>query len=143
MNKKLNLQEFINFYVAANTPKYLYNRFRSNEILFNFAKNNSIGNLAKEYNMLTNKPERSLEEVVRAYFILMSLTFLPYNKGIEAFKHFDLSNLDWGNDIFEIYKTTVTNDNITTFTIKPALSGKGEALSSEANNNSLSFSLKA
>lgn len=136
IKKELNLQRFISNYVVANTPKYLYNHFRSNEVLFHLAKEYSITSLANNYRELVNKQDRSLEDVVAAYVILVSLTFLPYSDGVKAFKKFALSKLDWGKDVFEIYKSNSRTQNITTLNVGHQITLK-ELIQAKSAENSI------
>jgi len=91
-------------YLFANSAAQLYRHFRENISLQNLSEIEKLEVLVEEYKTRTEKNERSIEEVVEAYGILLAVTFYDYEKAAKAFKKFDLSRLEWGKDLEDIYR---------------------------------------
>lgn len=108
LNDKINLKEVVSEYLFANTPMYLYKHLRSNASIKELAKNTTLEVLLKEYDRRTSKEERTAEEAAVAYALLVAVTFLGYSQALAAFRQFDLSRLDWGNDIMDIFISETT-----------------------------------
>ena len=91
-------------YLFANTASQLYRHFRENISVKNLSETEKLEALVEEYKMRTKNNDRSIDEVVEAYAILMAITFYDYQDAIEAFKMFDLPRLEWGKDLEDIYR---------------------------------------
>ena len=90
-------------YLFANTAAQLYRHFRENTSLQNLAKTERPEILVEEYKKRTEKDERSIGDVVEAYAILIAITFYDYKEAKKTFKKFDLSKLEWGKELEDIY----------------------------------------
>jgi hypothetical protein len=91
-------------YLFANTASQLYRHFRENISVKSLSETEKLEALAEEYKARTQNNDRSIDEVVEAYAILMAITFYDYQDAIEAFKMFDLPRLEWGKALEDIYR---------------------------------------
>ncbi len=91
-------------YLFANTVEQLYQHFRENTSLQNLAKTEKPEILVEGYKKRTEKDERSIKDVVEAYAVLIAVTFYDYKEAIKIFKKFDLSKLEWGEELKDIYR---------------------------------------
>lgn len=91
-------------YLFANTAGHLYQHFRENSSLRNLAKTEGPEILLEEYRKRTAKHGRGIEDVVAAYAVLMAATFYDYKEAIETFDKLDLSRLEWGEKLADIYR---------------------------------------
>jgi len=131
LKDKIDLEEVVSTYLFANTPMYLYKRLRSNASIEELAKNTTLEVLLEEYDKRTSMEKRTAEEVAVAYALLVAVTFLGRSQPSVAFRNFDLSRLDWGNDIRDIFisetppetEITVTADSTITEMKKQTSSG--------------------
>ena len=137
---QIDIQSLFDAYLFANTPLYLYRHFRRNASIKELAENNEIKSLVNEYNRRTAKKKKALEDVVVAYSILTALTFLEYQQALAAFDMIDLSKLDWGNEIKDIYTSKIRITDIIKLDIEPRISytKKGKA---DSSTNTLSFNI--
>jgi hypothetical protein len=71
-----------------------------------------VGCLVDEYNRITSPTEISSEDVATAYALLVTITFWEYEKGLAAFDRFNLSRLEWGNEIKDIFRTNTPINTI-------------------------------
>jgi hypothetical protein len=121
LNNQINLTEVVSAYLFANTPMYLYRHLRSNPSIKELAENTTLEVLVKEYGIRTSKEKRTAEEVAVAYALLVAVTFLGYSQASAAFRQFDLSRLDWGNDIRDIFVRETTPETEITVSAKPTI----------------------
>ena len=63
--------------------------------------------MAKEYRKRADKEGRKIKDVVIAYAILVSITFLDYSQASSILNKIDLSKLEWGKDIRDRYMRNV------------------------------------
>jgi len=119
---QIDIKQLTNSYLFANTPMYLYRHFRRNPSIKELAENDSTQKLAKEYNKLTSKKTKPINDIVIAYSILIAITFLEYQQALTAFGTVDLSKLDWGNDIKDIYVSKTKITNIFSLAVEPRIS---------------------
>jgi len=90
-------------YLFASTAAHLYEYFREYRSLRKLAQEEKPEILLEEYKRRTVKDEKSVDDVVVAYAILITLTFYDYSEAIEVFGKLDLSKLEWGEEIRDIY----------------------------------------
>jgi hypothetical protein len=90
-------------YLFASTAAHLYEHFKENISLRNLAKIEKPENLIEEYQERTGKDVRSVEDVVVAYAMLITVTFYDYKETLEIFKKLNLSKLEWSQEIKDIY----------------------------------------
>lgn len=119
---QIDLKPLINTYLFANTPMYLYRHFRRNASLKELAENNPAQRLVDEYKRRTSKKTKSTKDIVIAYSILVTITFLEYQQALAVFDMIDLSGLDWGNDIKDIYMSKIEITSVTRLVVKPQIS---------------------
>lgn len=119
---KIDIKPLTNAYLFANTPMYLYRHFRRNTSLKELAENNPTQRLVDEYNRRTDKKTKSTKDIAIAYSILIAITFLEYKQALAAFDTINLSRLDWGNDIKDIYNSKIKITNIIRLCVEPRIS---------------------
>jgi len=103
-----DLDNLVREYIFASTAGYIYQRFRENVSLQEIAKKGKEELLIKEYIKRTNKKDRKIEDDVVAYAIIIIITlYEDHKKAIGAFEKIDLSKLEWGNRLKEIYMLEV------------------------------------
>lgn len=90
-------------YLFASTAAHLYEHFREDDSLRKLAQEEKPEILVEEYKKRTVKGDRSVEDVVVAYALLITVTFYDYKDAMETFKKFDLSKLAWGEEVKDIY----------------------------------------
>ena len=90
-------------YLFASTAAHLYQHFKEDGSLRKLAQEEKPEILVEEYKKRTAKDERSVEDVVIGYAILVAVTFYDYKEATETFKKFDLSKLEWGEKVKDIY----------------------------------------
>ena len=119
---QIDIKQLTNSYLFANTPMYLYRHFRRNISIKELAENNPPQKLASEYKELISKKLKSINDIVIAYSILIAVTFLEYQQALEVFDTIDVSKLDWGNDIKDIYTSRTKSTNIVELYLEPRIS---------------------
>lgn len=134
---QLELKQINSAYLFANTPKYLYRHLRHIQSVQELSKNTTLQNLVDEYNEITSPTRKSSEDVAIAYALLIMVTFWEYQKALVAFGKFDLSRLEWGNDIKDIFVTNAPINNIVRINVKPNIPPS----ELEASGNSTSTAL--
>jgi hypothetical protein len=98
-----DLQPLAKIYLFASMPSYLYRNFRKQGALVELTKSKPIETLTAEYESRATQENRSVEDVAVAYAILIAITYLPYQEAIAIFDRLDLSLLDWGQEIRDIF----------------------------------------
>lgn len=132
LTDKIDLEEVISTYLFANTPMYLYRRLRSNASIEQLAKNTNLDVLLEEYNRRTSTEERTAEEVAVAYALLVAVTFLRRSEPSTAFRDFDLSRLDWGKDIRDIFISETPPETEIRVTVDPIIAQMKQPTSSSS-----------
>ncbi len=99
----VDIDELTRDYIFASSAGYVYDRFRGNNSVENLSRVKTPVILVEEYKKRTEKAARSLEDIVVAYAILVSITFLDYSEALGIFDKIDLSKLEWGQDIKDRY----------------------------------------
>ena len=105
----LDLKSLTYWYQAAlkgNRPGQLYIKFRAETSIRTLFCHFDLGNLINEYKWRVHKPAlaRSVEDSAVGYAMLIAFTYFPKESGLWAFDQCDLSLLDWGNAIKEMYQ---------------------------------------
>ncbi len=107
LTERIDLKPLVEAYLFANTPMYLFRHFRENASLRELTQQTSVEALTAEYIDRTRKEWKSIEDIVVAYAILIAITFLEYGQVLTVFESLDLSHLDWGEEIKDIFQTTI------------------------------------
>jgi hypothetical protein len=100
-----NLDALIEDYILADDARQLYRAFKEYGSLKKLATETDIGQLITEFNNRAQKTDRSLQEAVEAYAILISLTVLQFSKVREAFGKMQIKGLAWGQEIIELFES--------------------------------------
>jgi len=102
---RLDTKEINSVYLFANTPKYLYRHLRHIQSVQELSQRATLQNLVDEYTKITSPIARSSEDIAAAYALLIAVTFWEYQEALAALGKFDLSRLEWGNDMKDIFRT--------------------------------------
>ena len=137
---QIDIKQLTNSYLFANTPMYLYRHFRRNISLKELAENNPTKRLVAEYKRRTAKKKRAVEDITIAYSILVAITFLEYQQALAAFDTINLSKLDWGNEIKDIYTSKTKITNIVRLSVEPQISHVKKT-KSDSSTNTLSLNI--
>jgi len=103
IESSLDLKPLSVKYLLANTPMYLYSRFREEMTIQNLCHQFDLTALAEEFNRRVGREPRCIQDVVVAYGIVIGLTFLEANLTNASFGRMDLSKLDWGTALRDIF----------------------------------------
>jgi hypothetical protein len=106
-------------YMFASNPEYIYDTYRVNNTIITLTKNMDAKDIIKEYESIIQKEKKSIDDVVMAYSMLIAITFLDFPDAKKYMDSIDLSKLEWGEKIKEIY---MRNAKSTSFKI---INGKG------------------
>jgi hypothetical protein len=109
---QLDIKEINSVYLFANTPKYLYRHLRHIQSVQELSQRATLQNLVDEYNEITSPTTKSSEDIAIAYALLIMVTFWEYEQALNAFGKFDLSRLEWGKDIKDIFKANAPINTI-------------------------------
>jgi len=112
---------FIEIYVVANTPTYLYRRFRSQEIIRDLANRYSEGDLIDYIKKIDSSQNPSISEVANAYAISVALTFKNSEKVKELLQSYQFKKLEWISHIIQIWKDTEIPTTIFDFNVDTAM----------------------
>ena len=109
--EKLIIEKLVGIYAFANTPYYLYERLRKVAFVQNLTNNIGTSTLVKEFNRLTSSENMSAYNISISYAMLVALTFLEYRVALNELEKLELSRLEWGNNIRDIFiaNTKITN----------------------------------
>jgi len=89
-------------FLLANSGSQVYRGFKQSKVLSDLAVREKEEVLIDEYRVRTEKKDRSIDDVVVAYAILVIASFLEY-KGKALFQQLNLSKLQWGEEIKRLY----------------------------------------
>jgi hypothetical protein len=96
----MDLSPLYELYMYANTPLFMYRRFREVAAVERLAKDQSAHDLVAAWNMYACKQERTVEDEVRAYAALVALSFVEdYQAVTTALAAAHMGVLRWDMDI--------------------------------------------
>lgn len=138
---RFDLNELGPIYLYANTPMSLFRSLKDSAALYDVTSEFSADELIEQYNEVASKPKKTGEEVVRAYALLVSLSYRDYNEISNLLDKIDTNGLDWAAHIIEILKATGKNTD--SMEIKPSmmLQNSISISSQSAANDSMDISL--
>ena len=119
---QINIKEITRIYLLANTPMFLYRNMKGLYSLKNLIRNNDLPILIDEYDKRTTKKDKQAEDMAISYAILVAITFLDYQVAIEALKNIDVSRLEWGDDIKDIFVSRAHVYTNVELSMKPKIS---------------------
>jgi len=131
---QLDIEEINSVYLFANTPKYLYRHLQHIKSVQELSQHASLQNLVDEYNKITSPTTKSSEDIAIAYALLITVTFWEYQKALAAFDKFDLSRLEWGNDVKHIFKTNAPINTIVGIDMKADIPPNGLKVSGSSTS---------
>lgn len=109
---QLDIKEINGVYLFANTPKYLYRHLKHIQSIQELSQHATSQNLVDAYNEITSPTTKSSQDTAIAYALLITVTFWEYQRALAAFGKFDLSRLEWGNDMKDIFRTNAPINTI-------------------------------
>ena len=119
LSNRLDLKQVAKAYLFANTPLYLYRRLRNIASVKELGEDTPLNVLITEYNKRTSKKRKTVEDIAVAYSLLITTTFWDYQQAKAALDNFNLSLLDWGRDIKDIFISTSPITNIIGILVEP------------------------
>ena len=128
---------FIDIYVVANTPTYLYRRFRSQEIIRNLANRYPEQDFTDYIKKIDSSQNPSISEVANAYAISVALTFKNSEKVKELLQSYQFKKLEWISHIIQIWKDTEIPTTIFDFNVKTAMVNYNINMSSSKSTNTV------
>jgi hypothetical protein len=139
-SEKLDKTEIISIYFFANTPMYLYRNFRNMESIKELTKTIPISSLINEFDERTQKDKKSEEDIAIAYAILIAITLLEYRDALATFEKIELSKLDWGIEIKDIFIKTSPITGFLEISQKPKISTNNNIIT-DSNATFLSLNI--
>jgi hypothetical protein len=110
----VNLEPFAFPYLIANTPFFLYKRFREVPESRSLAARHGASELVTAFNEHANRVERSDEDVLRAYVALVALSFCNYEQVKAVSERLRPGRLNWGTRLLEILRGTHVPSSVQT-----------------------------
>ncbi len=101
------IREFREVYLVSNTPLYLFKRLRRLPAVQQLAGALSGEQLAAEYLSHAKAERRTPDDVATAYACLVAITHKDPPEAISSLRSLDLSDLNWGLVIRDLYTTKV------------------------------------
>jgi hypothetical protein len=89
--------------LQANSGSQVYRGFRQSKVLSDLAVRENERVLVDEYRVRTEKEDRSIDDVVIAYAILVIASFFEYEERRALFQQLNLSRLQWGEELKRLY----------------------------------------
>jgi hypothetical protein len=90
----LNFDELKAALLFANTPVYLYTRFRTDYSVQLLAQQYETSVLLSDLDEALHIPEKSTDEVVKIFALCISLSFKPFSE-LARLKDFSSESLEW------------------------------------------------
>jgi len=112
MEEHLNITSLAELMILSNTPYYLFK---------NFSKEESIKALSDKYSSVSlinalvkyfTIEEKTFEDSVIIYSIVIALMFKPYKEVSEFFRDLDESKITWGNYFKDIFFSKVRSESV-------------------------------
>lgn len=122
---KLNRSELIsigNVFVLANTPYSLFSELNANLTVEKIKNQQTINELSKYYDYITDRSKRSEIAMGLAYAVLIALIKKNRDEGNLTFE-FDSDRLEWGQTIQEYFYTAGRNTQVISINVeqKPSI----------------------
>ena len=93
--------ELISAYLYANTPNYLYDKFRSSITILNLSKLESA-NLVNDLEYYLNRTEKSFNDYLIIHAILIALSFKAYDEVKGIFEQIHTFPINWARQLEEV-----------------------------------------
>ncbi len=106
--KILNISALIEIYALANTPHYLYEKFKEQDSLVNISKKYNSSEITEVFYKLLENKISNISELVFAYALIVSLTNKPYKEVKTFFEGLAEINIKWFDKISDIYLSTAS-----------------------------------
>jgi len=100
----IDTKELKKGYLLANNAEQVYEWFRADGALRDLARGEYKKALIQEYKRITEKSERTIDDAVVAYAILIIITFYEHREGMEIYSNLNLKKLKWGEELVSIYE---------------------------------------
>jgi len=106
----INVDSLIDYIGFANTPTYLYKRFRLDDSVADLSKLYSVEQLLAAFMSRINKEEESIEDLAILYACLFALIFKPVDEVYDIMKKMQTAPLRWADKISALYLSSITLD---------------------------------
>jgi hypothetical protein len=128
---------FIDIYVVANTPTYLYRRFRSQEIIRDLANRYSEEDLIDYIKKIDSSQNPSISDVANAYAVSVALTFKNSEIVKKLLKSYELKKLEWVLPVVQIWLVTEIPTTSSVFYVENARVNCNINMSSSKSTNTI------
>ena len=132
----IDTKELKKRYLLANNAEQVYEWFRTDGALRDLARGEYKEALMQEYKRITERSERTIDDAVVAYAILIIITFYEYREGMEVYSNLNLKKLKWGEELVGIYERAERITLYKTERGKGIISDFGYTKSDASNNAS-------
>lgn len=100
----LDIETLKKDYVLANTAAQLYRSFKSNSSVRLLGEKEKLEILVEGYKSRASKEQKTIEDLVELYAILIAISLHDYEIAVELLKKLDTSALEWGVEFIDIYQ---------------------------------------
>lgn len=97
------LSRLSKWFLFANTPRYLYKKFRSDISVREIANEYTPDELAHFVQEIDQSENRNIQDVVKAYIFVVALTFQNPSGVFENLESIRIENLKWVGDLIRIW----------------------------------------
>jgi hypothetical protein len=112
LDKRLDVASLKDSFVFANTPSFLYKKFRSEASVQNLAENCSSNELVASFDELAKQKRRDLDGVVELYAIISALSLQDSPEAKRFFETLDKTGIPWGDELRLLYKAGLRQQKI-------------------------------
>jgi hypothetical protein len=102
----LDIQALQDTFLFANTPAYLFKRFRADSSVQTISEGFSDAELIAAFERLAEKDPTELDARVRAYGVISALGLRDAREVKEFFERLGDSDFPWGRELRELYRAS-------------------------------------
>lgn len=112
------LDQLAPIYLVANTPEYLYRRFRAESAIQRLAEQSKPADLVNLILQVDRSAERAVHKVVAAYAATVGLTLQDSREVLRALEGFEVTNLNWVDKILQLWDQNRTATTLETVAVR-------------------------
>src|SRR3989344_7434722 len=112
--KLATLDHLAAIYLVANTPAYLYDRYRAEQCIQSLARDKSTRELVAIATQIAADTNRTPTELAVGYAALVALTFKDFREATSVLDGVRLEQLEWSDRILELWKVSLVSTGIIT-----------------------------
>lgn len=115
LGNSFSFQDLSSIYLVANTPSFLYEKFRENDMPFRMKSELTPDQLVEIYSKHSQKETKTLKNVTIAYAALVALTYFPYETFSRCVPLLNLDGLRWSRAIAYKFSQGFTPSTVSEF----------------------------